>query len=621
MFRGREKAIKTANDVMLRIKMNLYAHCYSQLVRYSQRELYYNFAANRCQVTCVTIVKLSQYVTADVFVVLEQYNNYKNLSIDCSLIYVLLFAFHVSVKHVDSWKYLEQFVVVVAVVVVVIDVVAGAKRGVCAYLTGSSRSTRSTRLTRSTRSTPRTTPQGFLTTPTCEEVEIDKERREDHCANETCYRRYYRRYLICLTFNKIVDLYCDNVTIHDRIAVHKGDELYAPPAKPEEHSVFKLSNHSQGGTIRSIHQNLNHLGKSKSKCRFKNNRNVSDNVRYQCKSINKARFFLDSWHVLTLCRIELLHDIEPNPGPASVVKIISLNCRGLGNVDKCRQLLNRLYSLAVKSPLVVLLQETMIQSDNYIALAWRGRYVFTPGSGHGRGCITLMSHALDISDVVHYENRGHHFIMTDAQCEKILVSNIYAPNGYDEDKLEFFHSAFQHIGQWDGNIIVGGDFNLTLYEADRHCRGVTQAELRIGDVVKNYISDLDLTDCWLGNSGYTWRRHKTMSKLDHIYTRLDSYSCTQLTTNWTFTQSDHACVIAVMVHQQKVTRRNDHVKLDNSVVTNPASLAELREYLAEQIGLAENLNPHMKLDFIKMTIRTKALEIMARKKRKENDQL
>jgi hypothetical protein len=52
----------------------------------------------------------------------------------------------------------------------------------------------------------------------------------------------------------------------------------------------------------------------------------------------------------------LAHDIETNPGPQpmtqpqpmhkSTVTVVSLNCRGLGNMDKARLLLNKIYSLS-----------------------------------------------------------------------------------------------------------------------------------------------------------------------------------------------------------------------------------------------------------------------------------
>ncbi len=60
------------------------------------------------------------------------------------------------------------------------------------------------------------------------------------------------------------------------------------------------------------------------------------------------------------------------------------------------------------------------------------------------------------------------------------------------------------------------------------------------------------------------------------------------------------------------------MKLCNGVVTNPHHLAELRAYVREQMAYATGMDPHMRLDFFKMTVRTKALQLMAQKRKQQN---
>ncbi len=112
-----------------------------------------------------------------------------------------------------------------------------------------------------------------------------------------------------------------------------------------------------------------------------------------------------------------------------------------------------------------------------------------------------------------------------------------------------------------------------------------------------------------------------MSRLDRIYTRMPNYEQHQLVTTWTFTTSDHAALILTMNHTSKMFKRNEHVKLDNEVEQNNVSLQELTNYVREQMLDTDGMNPHTKLEFLKMTVRTKALEIMASNRRKENGRL
>jgi len=67
--------------------------------------------------------------------------------------------------------------------------------------------------------------------------------------------------------------------------------------------------------------------------------------------------------------------------------------------------------------------------------------------------------------------------------------------------------------------------------------------------------------------------------------------------------------------------KNENIKLDNTIVTNTEILNELKQYLEEQMIRATDMNPHLKLEFAKMTIRTKSIEIRMRLRKKEYNDL
>jgi hypothetical protein len=131
---------------------------------------------------------------------------------------------------------------------------------------------------------------------------------------------------------------------------------------------------------------------------------------------------------------KLINDIETNPGPGEKLKIITINCRGLGEIEKSRLLLNKAYDIMQKGKLIMMIQETMITNIRYLDLAWRGKYVFTPGTS-SQGCINLTHNDVTITDVEHIQNRGHHFKLTDANNKQTLIANIYAPLGYNNEKM------------------------------------------------------------------------------------------------------------------------------------------------------------------------------------------
>jgi len=270
----------------------------------------------------------------------------------------------------------------------------------------------------------------------------------------------------------------------------------------------------------------------------------------------------------------------------------------------------------------MMIQETMVTNSRYLDLAWRGKYVFTPGTGNSQGCITLTNNDVTISDVEHLQNRGHHFKLTDTDNVQTLIVNIYAPLGYNNDKNQFSNNTKDVIANYDvKNVNFGGDFNITLTKRDSHRRQRTEAEKGIADNINEKIALTNLMDAFNGHNEYTWGRGETQSRLDRIYTRLPQYYNKKLDINWTLTKSDHAAVILTLENRNKIKTKNEHIKLDNTIVTNAELLQELRQYLEEQMIQTNDMNPHMRLEFAKMTIRTKAIEINMRLRKKENNEL
>jgi hypothetical protein len=458
---------------------------------------------------------------------------------------------------------------------------------------------------------------------------------------------YFLKKSIVIYFNFNSNKIDFNVTVSkyacDICDVHKGSVLYAPPELLDEHFVFLLKLSGKGETI-SITRPIYLTFKSEQKSNsirynkifiFKSKKPLKNKIPMRKKILgngiiaNKGSIKLESIrHVTSICYQKLMNDVELNPGPdvqinagSNIVTVVSLNCRGLGSIDKTRLLLNKFYNLPMQQPLVVMLQETMVVGGKYFELAWRGKFVQTAGTGNSQGCVTLVNFDSEISDVQHYGNRGHQFKLTCGNGEVLKIFNIYAPNGFDVHKNNFFNTIFEDTAAWDGPIIIGGDFNTTMGPAERHNRGVTAAELRTAEIVKNHVENQNLVDCWDSGTGFTWRKGKSMSRLDRIYTRVPSYEMKSLKVKWTLTTSDHAGLVLTLAHKQHTHQRNEHVKLDNTVVQNKELLAELTSYVTEQLQTATDLTPHVKLEFAKMSIRTKALEIMGRNRRKENERL
>jgi exonuclease III len=213
--------------------------------------------------------------------------------------------------------------------------------------------------------------------------------------------------------------------------------------------------------------------------------------------------------------------METNPGTGEKLKIITMNCRGLGEIEKFMLLLNKAHDTMQKCKMIIMIQETMIINSRYLDVAWRGKYVFTTSTGNNQNCITLMHNDVTITDIEHIQNRGHHFKIIEAENKLTLIVNIYALLGYNNEKTDFFNSIMVVMANDAGeNVVLSGDFNLTLTDSDSLRRQRTESKKRIADNVNTKINENKLDDAWAGHTGYTWRRGKTQSRLDRIFIRL-----------------------------------------------------------------------------------------------------
>ena len=191
----------------------------------------------------------------------------------------------------------------------------------------------------------------------------------------------------------------------------------------------------------------------------------------------------------------------------------------------------------------------MVTDDRQLRFGWRGTHIFTPGTGHGRGCITLLpSHIQpDTQSIVHLDQRGHIF-KAQINNSSAVIANVYAPNGHNRDKVEFFSNLKREIERLRDpidDVYLMGDFNTVFEPYEVHSRAFSSQEQRHSRLIKQIIDSLALEDVWQHDKvSLTWRQpgSKKNSRLDRIYYQLslEKISCT---VDWTFTNSDQGAVI------------------------------------------------------------------------------
>ena len=310
-------------------------------------------------------------------------------------------------------------------------------------------------------------------------------------------------------------------------------------------------------------------------------------------------------------------DIESNPGP-EVLTLTTQNCRGLKNKEKVKQLLCRLNNSAGTQ--IIALQETHLESA-YIKYSWHGNVALTPSCGAKGGIITLVSGNVNILEQFDIENDAQILLaemLDNRDTTSLIIVNLHSPCAHDQTKIEFFEKIKEHINDLtrihdNCEIIMLGDFNTTFWSSERINTKRTKCEETVAENITEMFNEFNLKDCWSKfDSSMTWRHGEKMSRLDRIlWSESLELKHNNTSTDWSLTSSDHSAVVVKLTSQKQMNKRTMITRIDTTFMSNiKLRTIFLREIDERMNQLKEtNLDPHGKLEFLKMSIRSVAIDI------------
>jgi exonuclease III len=193
-------------------------------------------------------------------------------------------------------------------------------------------------------------------------------------------------------------------------------------------------------------------------------------------------------------------------GVVVVMKIISWNVRGLGGVEKKREVSNLVRE---KSPIILCLQETKLSVCNYIVCnsLWNDSFVdfsYYPSMGASGGLLTLWdSKEVEVWATFCFEHvlgiQGR-FIRSG---EEFTIFNVYAPCDSNRQQVLWQNLSARLDSLHDKNVCVCGDFNVVRHVDERRSMGSVMSPT--GSVHYNqFIVDSCLVDLPLRGRRYTW---------------------------------------------------------------------------------------------------------------------
>lgn len=199
-------------------------------------------------------------------------------------------------------------------------------------------------------------------------------------------------------------------------------------------------------------------------------------------------------------------------------KLVSWNCRGLGNLKKCDVVRSVLRESRCD---VCMLQETKLNEYNlnyYSRLlpSFFDKNVVVVHANNSKGGILIAwKRSYQLLNCWTTRNSCTALLKQTNTGGILMVTNVYGPS-IDALKKDFIKELHSISALVNGVWIIGGDFNLVKWMTDR--TGLT-ANFTLMSLFNNFIRDSSLIDLPLENRRFTWssgRPQPSHSKIDRV---------------------------------------------------------------------------------------------------------
>ena len=275
-----------------------------------------------------------------------------------------------------------------------------------------------------------------------------------------------------------------------------------------------------------------------------------------------------------------------------MVRLISINTRGLGNEKKRRSVFQACRSRGD----IIFLQETHSTREKELiwSTEWGGRIIFSHGSTDSKGVCILIKKELDYKIVNLNSDPDGRYIICDIRLDgkNLCLVNIYAPN---RDSPAFFTNLMHRLRHASENKIIMGDFNLTLCnEIDRLNTYTNNNKSK--EIVIELMEQFSLQDIWRVRNPeqkqYTWYRKKRNEDIQASRIDLALTDTTLNIENVTFypaIYTDHRAIFLSIDLTQGQKRGPGYWKFNNSLLKNKDFL----EFMSHEISnILNQTNEH-----------------------------
>ena len=326
------------------------------------------------------------------------------------------------------------------------------------------------------------------------------------------------------------------------------------------------------------------------------------------------------------------------------LSICSLNCQGLGDFKKRRDVLKYLRTFNYS---IVCLQDTHFTkcTERLVQNEWGYKAVFSSFESNSRGVALLFNNNFEFKIHNKYCDQNGNVLIIDLELStrRVTLVTIYGPN---RDDPVFYTSLFENIYKFNNDgIIIVGDWNLLLNpEIDGYnYKHINNPQAR--QQVLNFMNHYSFYDVWREENQeeriFTWRRK--INNNDLQMGRLDFFLVSESLLNFTCKEkiksgyrSDHSIIELTLTFNKALSKTKTFWKFNNSLLYNKDFVNEIRNsflntkrqyaatpYNLDNIADIENedfvtiINPQLFLEMILLNARSTSISMSSAIKKKE----
>ena len=267
------------------------------------------------------------------------------------------------------------------------------------------------------------------------------------------------------------------------------------------------------------------------------------------------------------------------------IKILSVNCQGLGSMEKRLDVLNYLKD---KKCNIYCLQDTHTtkSSERLFRSQWNNECLFSSGTSNSRGVSILFRKNLAYTINEHISDPGGNFTISDLTVEenRFTLINLYGPNKDNPTFFENIINVADRIG--NASLIICGDFNTVQNEKLDYFNYKTinnkKSHEKILQIKENYCLTDPFRDANPSLRRYTWRKKSPIkqARLDYFLVSQDLLPSVNKTTIEGSYRSDHSMIILDIAFVQ-FKKGKPLWKHNNSLLTDKDYLETMSDKIDE----------------------------------------